>query len=112
MNYKQIEKEEAIEFLKSYIKKGMTLHSIIRYVSNSGMSRNISFKLINSADTVTELETIDLSYQIAKVLEYPFNDRYHAVRVKGSGMDMAFHVVENLSRILFDDGKQLKSNIL
>tara|TARA_B100000795_G_C22363943_1_gene273531 strand:- start:5 stop:328 length:324 start_codon:yes stop_codon:yes gene_type:complete len=107
MNKKQIEKQESIEDLKSYLQKGMTLQAIIRQVSNSGMSRNISFKLINSRN-----EIIDLSYQIAKALEYPFNDKYHAVKVKGCGMDMAFHVTYNISHMLFNDGYQVKSNIL
>lgn len=107
MNKKQKEIQEFKNEMKSYLQKGTTLHAIIRQVSNSGMSRNISFKLINNNN-----EVYDLSYQIAKVLEYPFNDKYHAVKVKGCGMDMAFHVTYNISNMLFNDGYQIKSNIL
>ena len=106
MNKKQIEINESIETLKEYLKKDMTIHSIIRSVSNSGMTRNISFK-ITDKDNI-----LDLSYHIAKVLEYPFNDKYHAIKVSGCGMDMAYHVVHTLSRVLFDDGYSLKSRIL
>jgi hypothetical protein len=106
MNKKQIEKQESIEDLKLYLKKGMTLQAIIRQVSSSGMSRNISFKVIDNN------KVYDLSYQIAKALEYPFNEKYHAVKVKGCGMDMAFHVTYNISYMLFNNGYQIKSNIL
>lgn len=106
MNKKQIEKQESIEALKSYLKKGMTLQAIIRQVSNSGMSRSISFKVIYKK------ELIDLSWWISKALEYPFNDKKHAIKVSGCGMDMAFHVVHNLSHVLFDNGYKLKSEII
>ena len=102
----RIEKEKSIETLKEYLKKDMTIHSIIRSVSSSGMSRNISFK-ITDKDNI-----LDLSYHIAKALKYPFNDKKHAVKVTGCGMDMAFHVVHNLSHVLYGKGYQLKSNII
>ena len=109
MTKKQLEINESIETLKTYLKKDMTIHSIIRSVSSSGMTRNISFKVI---DDIAKDHIVDLSYPIAKVLEYPFNDKYHAIKVSGCGMDMAFHVVHTLSRVLFDDGYKLKSRIL
>jgi len=106
MNKKQLESQESINTLKEYLKKDMTIHSIIRSVSNSGMSRNISFKITDKDNM------LDLSYHIAKALQYPFNDKKHAVKISGCGMDMAFHVIHNLSRVLFNDGYKLKSNIL
>ena len=106
MNKKQLESKESIETLKEYLKKDMTIHSIIRSVSNSGMTRNISFK-ITDKDNI-----LDLSYHIAKALQYPFNDKKHAVKVSGCGMDMAFHVVHNLSHILYGTGYKLKSKII
>ena len=105
-NKVRIEKEKSIETLKEYLKKDITIHSIIRSVSNSGMTRNISFK-ITDKDNI-----LDLSYHIAKALKYPFNEKYHAVKVSGCGMDMAFHVVHNLSHILYGKGNQLRSNII
>jgi len=105
-NQIRIDKENSIETLKEYLKKDMTIHSIIRSVSSSGMSRNISFK-ITDKDNI-----LDLSYHIAKALQYPFNDKKHAVKVSGCGMDMAFHVVHNLSHLLYGTGYKLKSNII
>ena len=106
MNKKELESKESIETLKEYLKKDMTIHSIIRSVSNTGLTRNISFK-ITDKDNI-----LDLSYHIAKALKYPFNDKKHAVKVRGCGMDMAFHVVHNLSHILYGKGYQLKSKII
>ena len=102
----RIDKENSIETLKEYLKEDMTIHAIIRSVSNSGMTRNISFK-ITDKDNI-----LDLSFHIAKALKYPFNDKKHAVKISGCGMDMAFHVIHNLSHVLFNDGYKLKSNIL
>ena len=102
----RIDKENSIETLKEYLKKDMTIHYIIRSVSSSGMSRNISFK-ITDKDNI-----LDLSYHIAKALQYPFNDKKHAVKVSCCGMDMAFHVVHNLSHLLYGTGYKLKSNII
>jgi len=106
MNKKELESKESIETLKEYLKKDMTIHSIIRSVSNSGMSRNISFK-ITDKDNI-----LDLSYHIAKALQYPFNDKHHAIKITGCGMDMAFHVVHNLSHALYGTGYKLKSKII
>ena len=106
MNKKELESKESIETLKEYLKKDMTIHSIIRTVSSSGMTRNISFK-ITDKDNI-----LDLSYHIAKALKYPFNDKHHAIKITGCGMDMAFHVVHNLSHALYGTGYKLKSKII
>jgi hypothetical protein len=102
----RIDKENSIKTLKEYLKEGMTIHAIIRSVSNSGMTRNISFKITDKDNM------LDLSFHIAKALKYPFNDKKHAVKVSGCGMDMAFHVIHNLSHVLYGKGYQLKSNII
>jgi len=106
MNKKELEAKESIKILKEYLKKDMTIHSIIRSVSNSGMTRNISFK-ITDKDNI-----LDLSYHMARALKYPFNDKKHAIKVSGCGMDMAFHVVHNLSHVLYGTGYKLKSKII
>lgn len=106
MNKKELESKESIKTLKEYLKKDMTIHSIIRTVSSSGMTRNISFK-ITDKDNI-----LDLSYHIAKALKYPFNDKHHAIKITGCGMDMAFHVVHNLSHALYGTGYKLKSKII
>ena len=42
MKYSKSEKQEALEKLKSWIKKGDTLHTTTKHVSRSGMTRYIS----------------------------------------------------------------------
>lgn len=106
MNKKELESKESIKILKEYLKKDMTIHSIIRNVSSSGMTRNISFK-ITDKDNI-----LDVSYHIARALKYPFNDKKHAIKITGCGMDMAFHVVHNLSHVLYGTGYKLKSKII
>lgn len=106
MNKKELESKESIKILKEYLKKDITIHSIIRNVSSSGMTRNISFK-ITDKDNI-----LDVSYHIARALKYPFNDKKHAIKITGCGMDMAFHVVHNLSHVLYGTGYKLKSKII
>ena len=112
---KQIEINESIETLKTYLKKDMTIYSIKRNVSSNGMTRNLSFKVINDMD---KNEIVDLSYPIAKVLEYPFNYKCHALEISDKninecyGMDLQFHIIDILSRVLFGYGNKLKSRTL
>ena len=102
MTKKEKEKIEAIEHLKKYINKGDTLYTSVQKVSTSGMYRHI--KVISIKDNNPSY----WSYYVAKVLEWSYKDKTNAVGVGGCGMDMGFHLVYTLSRILFKDGYALK----
>jgi hypothetical protein len=105
------EQSDAIERLKSWIQPGDTIYCVLAHKSASGMRRVIRFYKIISNEA-GKPETWELSYNIAKALEYGYNDRYDGVIVNGCGMDMGFHVVYSLSDKLFADGYQLTSSWL
>ncbi len=86
-----IEKAEAIEKLRGWLKPGDKVNCILRHTSRSGMSRNISFYAGDS---------ILLDYNIAKALGYSLA-KGDGVTVGGCGMDMGFSVVYNLSATLY-----------
>lgn len=95
---KRLDRAYAIEHLLThYIKEGQTVYTIIKSVSSSGMSRDITLKVVNDG----KLE--DITYYAAQALEWRLVERNgsRAVRVGGCGMDMGFHTVYTLARVLF-----------
>lgn len=97
MTIKEQERNEAIERLKSMLKPGQTVYTVLRHVSASGMSRRIDVYTFNKDGSKNYL-----SYNVAKALGYTLTD--DGIRVGGTGMDMGFHLVYTLSRTLFRDG--------
>lgn len=70
--------------------------TIVRHVSRSGMSRNISLKYVKNG------ELLDITYNAALVLDWPLVDGWnYSVKVGGCGMDMGFHTVYSLSGRLY-----------
>jgi len=82
-----------------FIGDGDIVYTILRHRSSSGMSRDISL-LITDKDTG---RIVDITYYAAAAM----GDRlieskgHRAIRVNGAGMDMGFHLIYNLSSVLF-----------
>lgn len=99
------EREEAKAYILSLLEgeERPTAYTIIRKVSASGMSRQISVKVVK------EGRLYDISFSMAKVLDYPLVQNAHnALRVNGCGMDMGFHIVSSLSRVLYGDDYKIR----
>jgi hypothetical protein len=92
----EFEKERAE--LRELIKPGDTLYTILRHVSASGMSRDISVVYITK-----DGETRQLDYSTHVLTGYPLS-KHDGVKVGGCGMDMGFSLVYHLSQILYGDG--------
>ena len=92
-----LEREEARKELLTILKPGDTVCCILRHVSRSGMSREISFRTVDR----------DVTYLFALVGDYRRGTRDGLV-VSGCGMDMGFAVVYNVSRRLYPDGFGVK----
>jgi len=93
-----MDRNYAIEkLLTHYVKPGTKVYTIMRHVSSSGMSRNISLVIANGE------EVIDITYYAAQALGDKLIESkgHRAIRVNGCGMDMGFHLVYNLSSVLF-----------
>ena len=104
MKYSKEEKQEALERLKEWIKKGDTLHTTVRHVSRSGMMRHISVKHLKATDNPERpVNVSNYDYHIARVLDLPEAPNYQGIKIGGCGMDMGFHLVYSLSRALFKD---------
>jgi hypothetical protein len=87
------------QLLTYYINEGDTIYTVLRSVAPSGMSRTMSLKVVKNG------KILDLTYYASVVLDYPLVEvnGSRALRVGGCGMDMGFHVVYSLSRVLFRD---------
>ena len=87
------------QLLEYYLHEGATVYTLLRSVSSSGMSRTISLKVAKGE------QILDLTYFASVVLDWPLVEKNgsRALRVGGCGMDMGFHTVYTLARVLFRD---------
>ena len=76
--------------LDELLNRKQEIYSIIRHVSQSGMTRHISFFIIRNN------EIWHIGNLISDYLDYRPNKNYNGLVVQGCGMDMAFSVVNNL----------------
>jgi hypothetical protein len=100
---KIIDKADSARYLKSVLNPGDTVVTILRNCSRSGMSRRISLAIGKGS------EVEDITWHAAQVMGESVKGRAGYVQdvgitVGGCGMDMGFHLVYNLGRILWPDG--------
>ena len=99
---KEAEKKEAIAKLKKQLKPGDMVYTILRHVSRSGMSREISL-VLKKKDCI-----FDISFYVAKALDNPINHDSGGVKIGGCGMDMGFALVYDLGRVMYPKGFKTK----
>lgn len=109
---KKEQKKEDFDWAKKqllgyYLTEGATVYTVLRSVSSSGMSRTMSLKVAKGG------QILDLTYYASVVLGYKLVEvnGSRALRVGGCGMDMGFHVVYSLARVLFRDKYEGQSDI-
>lgn len=101
---KNEEREESLHTLREAMNPGDRVWTILRHVSASGMMRHIGvITFIKNDRTREEIRPMTWNYHVARVLGYKQTDG-GSLKVGGVGMDMGFHVVYSLSRVLFPEG--------
>ena len=95
---KEALKQQAIKKLKLLLNPGCTVYTSVKSVNQSGMSRRISFYLV---DAEKSIQNIDHWVTLATGYKMSANG---GVVVGGYGMDMAFSVVYNLGHALWPQG--------
>jgi hypothetical protein len=75
------------------------IYTFLRHVSKSGMSRDITLKIVDGDGTLR-----DITYTAALAIGEKPRDNYgrRVIRVHGCGMDMGFHLVYSVSHALYD----------
>jgi hypothetical protein len=79
---------------------GDTIYTVIRHVSNSGMQREISVKLIDAG------RIIHLDYLVGDALGLK-SGSHNGLKIRGCGMDMGFHLVDSINRVC-GNGKKFR----
>ena len=109
MKTTKAEQEEAIKDLREMVPPGSTVYTVLRHCSRSGMCRDIDCYIMQ------DNQPRWISRLVSKATGFGFNEKKDAIRVGGCGMDMGFHIVYSLSRVLWRDnftciGKNCRSN--
>jgi hypothetical protein len=100
------EKAAAIEGLREMLKPGDTVYTILRHVSQSGTTRRISCIVIYEG----EPRLID--YKVSKIIGLKRSPGKEGVVIGGSGMNMGFAIVYDLSYYVFGDAYALNQRWL
>lgn len=99
------DRQDSIERLRERLKPGDKLTAIVSRVSRSGYgARSINFykQFVENG----EIRQYWLTRDIARALEMKYEDARETLRVYGSGMDMVFHTLYSLGRVLWPEGYQ------
>ena len=94
-----MDKVKIQEILEDMYPKGSTAYTLVTKVAPSGMSRHIMVAGSRKTGRVQ-----NMSWYIAKFLDWKYRDNTRSVFVGGCGMDMGFHLVYTLSSKLYGDG--------
>ena len=106
---KKAENEEKIEDAKKFLrelldKNGRRVYTVLRHVSQSGMTRRISCLVAKKEDRFTKEPCIqNIDYWVSLVTQFSIDSDKGGLRVGGCNMDMGFHLVYSLSRRLYKD---------
>lgn len=92
------EQQEYRDGLKAMLPKGSRVHTLVRSVSSSGMSRRISVFAIIEGDLV------NLDWQIERAGIAKRRANKQGLYIQGCGMDMCFALVYDLAMTLHGDG--------
>ena len=82
--------------LKGLLKPGDAVYTILRHVARSGMYRVIDVYLIK------DNKPLYITHYVADVIGSRRDRRHGGIVMTGTGMDMGFSIVYELSRELFD----------
>lgn len=122
MNKTQLAEIHSSKKLREYF-AGMERKELlanVRHVSASGMTRKISFYVVDvlpasdGADVIARGELVNVTYHVANALGFKiknFNGR-DVINVQGAGMDMCFKVTYDLSATLYGDGYAISSRTI
>ena len=102
---KRDERDAAIEQLRKMVKPGDTVYTILKHVSQSGMSRDIAL-IVNMTYSDGHSRILNISSLAAKAAGFRMANNDNALKVGGCGMDMGFSVVYSLGRTLYPEGPE------
>jgi len=97
------DQQYAIRRLRSILKPGDKLFTILRHVSASGMLRRISV-VKATTDHLGQPTIITLDHLVGDAAGYKQHRNKPGLIAHGAGMDMGYDIVYNLGKALWPDG--------
>lgn len=97
-NAQKAERQESIDRLQFLMPKGCTVYTVMRHVSSSGMTRYMDLYVMH------DNRPSRITWQASKALEWTYDNKRDSLKVGGCGMDMGFHAVYTLARVVHGDG--------
>lgn len=91
------ERDESILALRERLAVGQKVYYHVEHVSDSGMSRRINFYIVEGG------EIWSITWRMGKALGYRV-DGDNGLTIRGCGMDMGYHCIYRLGRLLFPAG--------
>jgi hypothetical protein len=104
MKYTKTEQAEALAHLRTVLRPGDNVWCVLRHVARSGMSRHLDLYVPCLDAETKQVTEMWLSGWTAKVLGLRQHGKSGALVVGGCGMDMGFHVVSSLARVMHPKG--------
>ena len=95
-------RQDSVDYLRSIFPPGAEVRTIVTHVSRSGMLRSIRVLAIRKGTGSDPDRIVDVTRDVARVVGWRLH-RDGGIVVHGCGMDMCFHVVYTLSRIIYAD---------
>ncbi len=102
--------EEIKNILRSELPPGTRIFTVLNHVTRSGMTRSIGAHHFTISEMDGQPLSHWLSWRIAAVCGFGWDEKREAVKVGGCGMDMGFHLIYTLGRVLYPDGFKLASH--
>lgn len=93
------QRDAALALLRTLLKPGQEVFTVLRHVSKSGMSRHISVFCVGA-----DRRPRDISHAVGRAADYLWDMDDGGLHVNGCGMDMGFEVVYNLGAALWPKG--------
>lgn len=90
--------------LRKLLKPGQKVYCVLRRVSGSGMSRNISLFIVTPASKGQPAGLRNIDVLTADAIGYSLASKGEGVRVDGCGMDMGFALVYSLGATVWPKG--------
>lgn len=101
---------ESIIHLRSMVSPGDTVYTVLRHVSQSGMTRGIDVYVLGMEKRGDREVPVPIwitgyvGHAIGDPQPLDYWEKSRGLKIGGCGMDMGFHVVYSLSRVLFPEG--------
>lgn len=97
MTTREKERQEAIAHLRTLIKPGDTVYTVLRHVSRSGMSRTIDVFIMRDG------QPCRITRSVGQATGIDYDRKHEGLKLGGCGYDVGFHAVYALAHSLFSE---------